>query len=325
MDLDEPLTDTSDTSAPAPPVPTPRLRPPRFAPFGGTKWALMFAGTRESGIAVPSVHTRAAYLDSTGTLMTAERDPAAGTDPTGPADAFWLQGGGSVPLGTLLSDRLPAWLVAAQQATDLPLTGPALSEAETGLLTALQIADRHLPPGAAHRFETLLVPDAIADHLAPAGAAALALMRRLRPPVAPGAPATVAILPAAGPRFTLRNRATVAAWLRARRATLLAPDVTPFTTTADALGAATLVIIAEPAQAGLLALCQPGTRIVEIAAEGWAGARTRTLCAALDLRWRLFLGGPPTYPLNAPLPFGAPTPMAYEISIARLNKALSQL
>jgi hypothetical protein len=166
---------------------------------------------------------------------------------------------------------------------------------------------------------------ALPAHLAPVDDDALALLARLRPPAQPGAPSGLAILPRPGHRFSLRNQASVTAWLRARRIAVLDPDHTDFAQTAALLNAATLVLIAEPAQAGLLALCQPQTRVVELAAEGWAGARTRTLCAALGLDWRLFLGSAPAYPVLAPLPFGAPAPMAFEISIALLNKALSLL
>ncbi len=312
-------TDATDTE---PVLPARRPRPPRVAPFGGSKWAAFFAGPREAPLARrPLQSQEPGYLQVDGTIAGGVPEAAvAGGDAV-----FWMPTGNHMALGRLLTDILPAWRAASRDLPALPLSGPALSTAEAGLLAALDLQDRFLTMTTPCRFERLIAAETLPAHLAPADPDALALMERLRPPAQPGAPAGVAILPRGTHRFWLRNQSSVAAWLRARRIAVIDPDHDEFSHTASLLSAATLVLLAEPAQAGLLAFCQPQTRIVELAPEGWAGASTRTLCAALDLNWRLFLGGPPTYPLSAPLPFGAPAPMAYELSILLLNKALSLL
>jgi len=320
MDQDNPLAETS-YEGPDPQV-LRRPRPARIAPLGGSKWAPFFAGARAAPVAPRALELlEPGYLNADGTPAATPPEAAE----TALAAAMGVPTGGAVPLGTLLTDILPAFAAAAPALPGVQLAGPAPSPAEAGLLAALGLSDAFVAlPGPA-RAERLLVPAAPTPHAAPTDAAAMALLARLRPPAQPGAPAGLAILPHPGQRFSLRNQASVAAWLRARRIAVLDPDASDYAALAAQLGAATLVLIAEPAQAGLLALCQPGTRIVEIAAEGWAGARTRTLCAALDLPWWLFLGAPPSYPLSTALPFGAPTPMAFELSIAALNKALSLL
>ncbi len=321
MDQNNPLART-DATGPDPAAPPRRPRPPRVAPFGGSKWAAFFAGPREAPLAARALHWfEPGYVNADGTIADDVPEAAA----AGGEAAFWAPTGEHMPLGALLTDILPAWLAAQRDLPDVALTGPALSTAEAALLTALDLHDRFLTIEAPTRFARLAAAEPLPAHLAPADADALALLERLRPPTQPGAPAGLAILPRPGHRFSLRNQASVTAWLRARRIAVLDPDHNEFSHTAALLSAATLVLIAEPAQAGLLAFCQPETRIVELAAEGWAGARTRTLCAALGLNWRLFLGGAPTYPITAPLPFGAPAPMAFEISIGLLNKALSLL
>lgn len=317
MDQNQPIAETDVTDA----LPR-RPRSPRVKPFGGSKWAALFAGPRAAPLAPRSVQAQApGYLQADGTIAGGVPEDAM----PGGECVFWLPTGHHVPLGSLLTDILPSWRAAARDLPELPLSGPAPSAAEAGLLAALDLQDRFLTVTAPCRFERLLAAAPLPPYVAPADDDALALMARLRPPAQPGAPAGVAILPRGTQRFWLRNQSSVAAWLRARRISVLDPDHDDFSHTAALLSAATLVLLADPGQAGLLAFCQPQTRIVELAPEGWAGARTRTLCAALGLTWRLFLGGPPTYPVSAPLPFGAPAPMAYELSILLLNKALSLL
>jgi hypothetical protein len=157
------------------------------------------------------------------------------------------------------------------------------------------------------------------------GEAVLGLFAKLRAEPT-GAAKRLAILP---PRdrevFTLRNRASLTAWLRARRITIVDPDTLAFDTLAATLADASLLILADPAQAGLIGLCGPATKILEAAPEGFAGAAARALCGALGLDWALLLGTPPVYPLLQPLAFGARVPLAYEIPITGLNALLASL
>jgi hypothetical protein len=150
-----------------------------------------------------------------------------------------------------------------------------------------------------------------------------AMMGRLRAEVAAQVPFAVAVLPGpAKQRFGLSNRASLSAWLRARRFMLLAPEADDFAATAAALGRANLVVMADAADAGLLGLCQPGCKVLEIAPEGWATGKIRAFCGVLGLRWELFLAGAPSYPLTRRLSFGAAAAMAYEVPIAALAQVL---
>ena len=169
----------------------------------------------------------------------------------------------------------------------------------------------------------MLAARAAQAHAAPADADYLALMALLRDPPAANVPAPVALLPAAsGPqRFALRNRASLTAWLRARHFTLLDPEPRisrrPLPPWRKQRWCSSPTL-----QAGLLGLCPPETQVLEIAPEGWAGAKTRALCDALGLRWNLFLAEPPAYPVLRALPLGATCALSYEVKLAALGRAL---
>ncbi len=153
----------------------------------------------------------------------------------------------------------------------------------------------------------------------------LEMLKRLRAAAAATVPCSVAMLPTAPQRFTLNNCASLSGFLRARRFTLVAPESTPSTATAALLARATLVLLADPGDAGLLGLCPPGTKVLEIAPEGWTTSHTRALCAALGLNWHLFLATPLSYPLLGTLPFGARTPLSYEVPLGALGQTLAAL
>jgi hypothetical protein len=148
---------------------------------------------------------------------------------------------------------------------------------------------------------------------------------RLRAPAAPpGVP--VAILPVRPfERFGLVNRASLTAWLRAKRFAVIEPERLKLPELIGYFAAAPLVLLADSRQAGLLGLCHPGTKILEIAPEGWLSAEAHYLSTVFGLDWRPFLAAPPSYPLRGTLPFGSLVPCSYEISIRELALALQTL
>ena len=286
--------------------------------LGGSKWSRCFAGPRRisrPGYAVHSVASAVCRPDGNIDARSAAATVDAGT-------AFPLAGGPAIPLGMFIAAQLPGILAALKLHPGACIAGAELTPVQGSVLTRL---------GLAQAYETLAAPrrfaEALICHRAPGtGTELTALAARLCDPPTRDVPAIAAILPDPDTeRFALRNRSSLAAWLRARRATLLNPDDDPFEHTAATLARASALVIADPSQAGLLTLCPPGTQILEIAPEGWAGTEIRSLCAALNLPWRLFLAPPPRYPLSEPLPFSALRVLSYEIPIAPLARLLGRL
>jgi hypothetical protein len=286
--------------------------------LGGSKWSRGFAGPRSA--VLPGY--RVSRFNSAICLPDGEVDFTGEAAGEKAGRAFALAAGPSIPLGRFITARLPAILAALPDHEGARLAGAALTAAQEDVLDRL---------GLAQIYETLCGPrrfaEALICHRTPGtGAELTALAALLRDPPTRDVPAIAAILPDPDTeRFALRNRSSLAAWLRARRATLLNPDDDPFAQTAAALARATALVIADAGQAGLLTLCPPGTQILEIAPEGWARAEIRSLCAALGLKWRLFLAPPPSYPLSQSLPFSALRVLSYEIPIAPLARVLGRL
>jgi hypothetical protein len=138
--------------------------------------------------------------------------------------------------------------------------------------------------------------------------------------------AAVAILPPRETeRFALTNRASLTAWLRARKITVIEPETMQLDALADCLAAAGTVVLADPEQSGLITLCSPGAKILEIAPEGWLGVQARWLAEVFGLRWTAFFAAAPGYPLLGDLPFGALVPLSYDVPIRALGKTLDTL
>jgi hypothetical protein len=240
------------------------------------------------------------------------------------ATACALPAGSGVALGAFCGAALPMFLSLIAQDPAARLAGPAPTPAQAAILARLGLADRHLALRTPMRFARLVSVRGQPPGSVPAAPAYVALMQRLRDPPAAALPFAAAILPRAeGGGVALRNRNSLAAWLRARRVRLLNPDEEDFAGTAAALAHATLLILADPAQASLLGLCPPGTKILEIAPEGWAPGAARGFAAALGMEWALFFGTAPSYPLTGSLPFGAVSMLGYEASIPALASVLS--
>ncbi len=292
----------------------------RTLPFGGSKQARFFVGPETVRIAETGLALRQnGVCQADGTV-----GPAALFCDADDATACALPAGPAVALGGFCTGALAACLAQGAFIPGLRLAGPAPTMAQAAVLTRLGLDAAHLPLAAPRRFARLLFSGAPQAAAAPAGPNYLVLMARLRDPPATTVPFAAAILPpTTGRRQTLRNRNSLAAWLRARRVRLLNPDDENFSALAAALARTTLLIIADPAQAGLLGLCPPGTKILEIAPEGWGNAATRGFADALGMDWSLFLGSALFYPLSNPMPFGAATALAYDVPIQALARAMS--
>ena len=254
----------------------------RTRPMGGSSRAFLYAGSRAITVRGREIiaHANATCLPDGGI---GRAETAA---PPEPETVFPLTAGPGIALGDFCATVLPGILTARPFWPGGRLVGAAPPPAQHSVLARLGLARAWRVLAEPTPFATVLAARAAPAHAAPADADCLSLMAALRDPAAANVPAPVAILPAASgqKRFTLHNRASLAAWARARHIRVLAPDTEDSAQTAAILAQATLVLFAEPQQAGLLGLCPPETQILEIAPEGWAGAKTRALCDALDLR-----------------------------------------
>lgn len=307
----------------AEPDPKPPLRLRRApVPHGGSAQAVCFAGPR----VVPVRTALCAVFEHATCGLDGTLSPRGDTADSVPAAAFALAAGASVSLGQFLDGALPGIAAAAPAWPDAHLAAALPTPAQLAVLERLELAERVWPLAAPRRFQLGLRCDCGPAHGVPEAGAYRALMHRLRAGVVPTVPFAVALLPALNSQlFALSNRASLSAWLRARRFALLAPESDAFEQTATALARATLVLIADPKDAGLLGLCSPGAKILEVAAEGWASGKIRGFCAMLGLRYELFLASPPSYPLLRNLPFGAAAALSYDIAIGALGQVLRVL
>jgi len=294
----------------------------RILPLGGSRWGRFFAGpkTGEMRDYEIALHQNAVCFPD-GTVRA-----DAGELQAEDATVFTLAAGPGVTLGSFLTAALPGIAAMLPDYPHAALAGGVPAPAQRGVLARLGLAERYVPLATPRCFARVMACGGLPERVAPAAASIEPLMARLRDPAAMRVPCTVAVLPAMfGQRFALRNRASLSAWLRARRVVLLAPESEPFEDTAALLARATHVLLADARDAGLLGLCTPGAKVLEVAPEGWASGRVRGLCEVFGLRWSLFLATPPSYALLRAPPFGAGAPLSYEIPIPALGQALSTL
>jgi hypothetical protein len=237
-----------------------------------------------------------------------------------PATAFAVPAGPDVPAGRFLSHILPGIHKFSAEMPGAKLAGPALTPGQHDLLERLGWGGRYITLTTAMRFAALFTVTPGFD-----AAAFASLLARLRPAQATPPASMLAILPEGEQRFSLRNRSSLMAWFRARRVAVLPSEMVSFAARAEALAGAGQVFLADEAQAGLLGLCAPGTKVLELAPEGWVSGEVRAICEAAGLEWNLFLGTAPRYPVLQPPPFGAATALSYEIPIGPLGKTLAAL
>jgi hypothetical protein len=291
---------------------------PGVAPMGGSKWAASFCRDRvvvfRSAAAVGSEN---AVVHPDGRVAEAT-EGSIGRDETVAA----LPAGEMVGLGQFLIG--PLNMLPPESA--VPETWPPrfcglpLTPRQTDVLARLGRLRGYVAIDSPQKFRRVL-------HLpASPGVLAVPVIRPLadllRAPAVPRSGA-IAILPTRGhEKFALANRASLTAWLRAKRVAILDPETMRLADLAASLAAASLVILADPRQAGLLGLCHPGAKLIEIAPEGWLGVEGRLLSQGFGLEWLPFLAAAPSYTLRGALPFGSLVPCSYEISIRDLAHAL---
>lgn len=287
-------------------------------PLGGSKWAAMFAGPPAG---LPNARRllthKKALCHPDGSVTAAHH-----SSPPDPRCIFLMAAGPLVPLGQFLCGSLPAILASGPLRGGAIPAGGLLTPTQQNLLLRLGLSDAYITLDRPTCFTRILQ----STQDSPGDEPFLQMIARLRCPPASHLPATVAILPdPATARFSLSNRHSLVTWLRARRCRILTPDTAALDDTIAGLAGATRMIIADPAQAGVLGLCQPGAQILEIAAEGWADHRVRVACRALGLDWHLFLATAPSYPLLRPPPLGTLSALSFEIPIASIALALASL
>jgi hypothetical protein len=290
---------------------------PRLRPHGGSKWAPFFAAPLHE---TPSASTLTRHQNAVCTPQgRVSHDPAPAEITSG--KVFAVPAGADVPTGLWLSHVLPGIFKFFSEHREARLAGAALTAGQHDLLVRLGWQASYLTLTAPARFAEVLTISTDFDAGAFAG-----LIERLRPAQRPREASTLAILPAgAGETFSLRNRSSLTAWLRARRILLLPSDMVSFEARAASLASATQVLLADPAQAGLLGLCAAGTKVLELAPEGWVSGQVRAICQSAGLEWQLFLGTAPSYPVLKPASFGATSSLSYELPIATLGKTLAAL
>ena len=292
------------------------------APLGGSAWAKFFTGPKNIPICdfTPQAHPDAICLpDGAVSLADTPADTRAEI-------ALALPAGPGISLAAFIGTSLPGVMAARIKWDVRELVGPNPTPAQAVALERCVFNARHRVLHRPTRFSLLLTLPEPPENAAPVGQEFIALTARLHEPVESYVPFTLAILPPeANQKFTLGNRTSLLAWLRARRIELLTPESSPFEDTARLMARATRVLLLDPRQAALLGLCNPRTKVLEVAPEGWASGRARALCDALGLEWRIFLATPPFYPLLRPLPFGTITLLSYEVPIKSLGHSLRSL
>jgi hypothetical protein len=234
---------------------------------------------------------------------------------------FMLEAGANVSLGRFLTGALA---LLDPPAAELEVCGAALTGQQGEVLRKLNLFSRYSVLNAPTSFRTVIRASPAAESAVP-GPHIRGVAEKLRSGAAM-TDARIAILPARETeRFSLANRASLNAWLRAKKVTVIEPETMALKTFSDTLAAASVLILADPDQAGLLGLCSPGAKILEIAPEGWLGAQARCVADIFGLAYTPFLATAPSYPLLGSIPFGARVPLAYEIPIRALARTLDAL
>jgi hypothetical protein len=297
-----------DSSPPSPPV---RATLAPFTPRGGSKWAHRFGWAKTvtvSGADVLRSESAVVHLDGTVTESGAApemRDEIV----------FTLAAGEKVSLGRFLLGGLACVPEGAV------CCGAALTARQAEVMRKLGFFSGYITLATPARFRAVLsatVADVPGPHIK-------GIAERLWSRSGMTGAAVAILPPRETERFALTNRASLTAWLRARRITVIEPEVMPLDALAECLAAAGIVVLADPEQAGLLGLCSAGAKILEIAPEGWLGVQARWLAEMFGLRWTAFLAAAPGYPLLGELPFGALVPMSYDVPIRALGKTLDTL
>jgi hypothetical protein len=293
------------------PPPLVRATLPPFTPRGGSKWGHRFGWAKivtVSGADVLRWEPATVHPDGTVT----EGGPATETRDE---IVFSLAAGEKISLGRFLTGGLacvPEGAVCG---------GAALTPSQAEVMRRLGFFAGYITLSAPARFRAVLAA-AAADVPGPHIKGIADRLRR-KTPISGTA---VAILP---PRetekFALTNRASLTAWLRARKITVIDPETMNLDALAECLAAAGIVVLADSEQSGLLGLCSPGAKILEIAPEGWLGVQARWLAEIFGLRWTAFFASAPGYPVVGELPFGALVPLSYDVPIRALGKTLDTL
>ena len=315
------------------PEPTMDGAPTARPPFGGqylARSAGLVTEIYEPGLVRPAPLS----VQDLGTLPVLAHDRALGAMETMAAP---IAVGPTVSLGRFLTEGLAIALLQRDALGAVPLIGAEPTLVQRAALEALDLARGYRVIDQPMQVRRLVVtrrePDGAGARIRPAHADRFmrVAIEALRFAVEPfEISAQVALrrgVPASD--FVIANRLSFDRWLASMGVASLDAEAMQFGDKAlglfdlaAALAGARAVVIDDPGQAGLLGFCDPGTKIVEVAIEGWTDPRIAAMCRIFALDWQVVLCPAPAYSLSQPVPLGSASLLRTEIDIAGVAMAL---
>lgn len=301
-------------------------------PFGGQRRARsagLATEVHEPGLVVPSPFAVKAFDPATQPNAEYADAPIATAAP--------IAVGSAIPLGRFLTEGLAIALLQRDVIGVVPLIGAAPTPVQRAALDALNLArdfividrptrlrrmivtkretgviDGRAPPVHADRFMRVAI-EALRFAVEPYEISARVALRR-REPIAD---------------YVVANRLSFDSWLASMGVVTIDPTAMRIGASdlglldlAAALAGARCVVIDDASQAGLLGFCDPGTKVVEVAVDGWTDPRIAAMCRVFALDWRVVLCAAPAYSVSKPVPLGSTSLLRTEIDIAGVALAL---
>ncbi len=316
-------------------APDPMMSAARAArvPFGGqylARSAGLITEIYEPGLVVPAPFS-VQDLETLGTIGT-DASPNVTLAMAAPIAA-----GGTLPLGRFLTEGLAIALLQRDGLGAVPLVGAEPTPVQRAALEALELARGYTVIEQPTRVRRMVVtrrePEGVGVRAKPAHADRFmrVAIEALRFAVEPfEISAQVALRRRVPPAdFVVANRLSFDRWLASMgvasldaEAMQIGDKALGLFDLAAALAGARAVVIDDPAQAGLLGFCDPGTQIIEVAIEGWTDPRIAAMCRIFALDWQVVLCAAPAYSLSQPVPLGSASLLRTEIDIAGVAVAL---
>ncbi|HQT88652.1 MAG TPA: hypothetical protein PK677_08880 [Acidiphilium sp.] len=302
------------------------------APFGGQRLA------RSAGVATEIYEPG---------LVVPNPFAVRALDPATQADADWAESpvataapiasGAAISLGRFLTEGLAIALLQRDVIGVVPLIGAGPTPAQRAALDALDLASDFIAIDRATRVRRMIVTQresgAINGRVPPVHADRFmrVAIEALRFAVEPYEISSQIALRRPRPiaDYDVANRLSFDSWLASMGVVTIDPTAMRIGASdlglldlAAALAGARCVVIDDPSQAGLLGFCDPGTKVVEIAVDGWTDPRIAAMCLVFALDWRVVLCAAPAYSVSQPVPLGSTSLLRTEIDIAGVAMAL---
>jgi hypothetical protein len=268
-------------------------------------------------------------------------------DPNAPENVDWIDAsvamaapiasGATIPLGRFLTEGLAIALLQRDVIGMVPLIGAALTPAQRAAMEALDLATHFKVIDRPTRLRRMIVTERETGiHQGrPAPLHADRFMRvaieALRFDVEPYEISAQIALRRHEPlsEYAIANRLSFDSWLGSMGVVTIDAALmriggcdSGLLDLAAAMAGARRVVIDDPDQAGLLGFCDPGTKVVEIAVDGWANPRIAAMCRIFALEWCVVLCPAPVYSISQPVPLGSKSLLRTEIDIAGVAMAL---